>query len=99
MTAEEKDAAIERIADIGADPPLPHNARCALLSLVDELLAYAEVRLARSDERRPLSRMERNYTRAAQANAWRGLTDDLVEYNVDPTYLWIEAFEVVLADG
>lgn len=99
MTAEEKDAAIERIADIAADPPLPYDARCALWSLVDELLAYAEVRLARTDEQRPLSRMERHYTLAAQSNAWRYLTGYLMEYSIDPTYLWIEAFEAVLAEG
>lgn len=99
MTAEEKDAAIERIADIGAFSPLPYDARCALRSLVDELLAYAEVRLARTDEPRPLSRMERHYTLAAQANAWRDLTGYLVEFDIDPTELWIRAFETVLADG
>lgn len=100
LTAEQKEQRIRAAQEF--DAVVTYIAGCddrVLWSIADEVRFYAQVRLDRADDPRPLSRMERRYCLEARLNNWIGamrssvtMTDSQLDAYV--TGMWARAFGV-----
>jgi hypothetical protein len=83
------------VAVIGRDPDLTDESDCALWTAADKALWFAQIRLDRAEDPRPLSFMEQRYVRETQADIFR----DLVQFHGDADdaalAIWTIVFEAV----